>query len=218
MTRKQFILLGLALCAPSIGHAQAPARGPQAWGKVPSIIVLSQGSDPRVQLVRDAVANWNRIFSEIGTSFRLGLVTQAIGAVPASELGAMSATLLSRSGPPSLSEDVRQWPGDLIVVLSDGMFVSFAARWPDSEKAVVAIRSAQGPPLSLPNVARNVIAHELGHAIGLGHNGDPTMLMCGRPAACRPDAFASQDQRYFPLSGDEKARILVLYPAGWKSR
>jgi len=40
--------------------------------------------------------------------------------------------------------------------------------------------------MNLPNVARNVIARELGHAIGLGHNSDPTMLMCGRPAPCRP--------------------------------
>jgi hypothetical protein len=54
--------------------------------------------------------------------------------------------------------------------------------------------------MSLPNVPRNVIAHELGHAIGLGHNSDPAMLMCGRPASCRPGLFASQTPHYFPLS------------------
>jgi predicted Zn-dependent protease len=32
--------------------------------------------------------------------------------------------------------------------------------------------------MSLPNVPRNVIAHELGHAIGLPHNSDPALLMC----------------------------------------
>lgn len=47
-------------------------------------------------------------------------------------------------------------------------------------------------PLTLANVARNVIAHELGHAIGLGHNNDAAKLMCGRPAPCRPDVFRSR--------------------------
>ena len=70
--------------------------------------------------------------------------------------------------------------------------------------------------MTLPNVARNVIAHELGHAIALGHNSDPAMLMCGRPAPCRPVAFASPNEHYFPLSPDQRALLLRLYPADWK--
>jgi hypothetical protein len=57
-----------------------------------------------------------------------------------------------------------------------------------------------------------VIAHELGHAIGLAHNSDPTMLMCGRPAPCRPMAFQSATEHYFSLTSDEKALLLQLYP------
>jgi hypothetical protein len=54
--------------------------------------------------------------------------------------------------------------------------------------------------------------------MGLGHNADPALLMCGRPAPCRPDAFQSTTEHFFPLSAAEKARLLVLYPLNWKER
>jgi len=168
--------------------------------------------------VREAVDFWNRTFAELGTPFRLGSVTDTTAAMPTGELQALSAKVLSRTGPPEVPERIHQFSGDLVVALSDGDFVSFAARWPKLGKAVVGIRSAQLPPLTLPNVARNVIAHELGHAIGLGHNSDPAMLMCGRPAPCRPDAFSSLSARFFPLTAEEKARLLSMYPTDWSER
>jgi hypothetical protein len=213
MTRRHLIL-GLALSLPSVCLAQAPA----GWTKVPSVVVLGLESDARLPLVRDAVDFWNRVFAEIGSTFRLGTVTPMAGAIPADELKALSEQTLSQRGPVPLPESLRRWPGDLTVALSAADFISFARRWPSLDRALVAIKSDRAYPLSLPNVARNVIAHEIGHAIGLRHNSDPATLMCGRPAPCRPDAFQSATERYFPLTGDERAQLLALYPADWKGR
>jgi hypothetical protein len=66
--------------------------------------------------------------------------------------------------------------------------------------------------LSLPNTLRNVTAHELGHVLGLRHNDDVASLMCGRPAPCRPAAFASDSAHFFPLTTIDKNRLRKRWP------
>ena len=194
MNRQQF-LLGAALCLFAPSQAQSQPRGIDGTPltKVPAVVIsVGQSGDARVPLVHAAVAHWNQVLAGIGSGFRLGSVSQG---------GSGAAQ-----------------PGKIVVVLSDGAFVSHVNRLPGGQGAVAMIRNDRGPPMSMPNVARNVIAHELGHAIGLGHNSDPAMLMCGRPAPCRPDLFASSAARYFPLSGADRARLLAMYPASWKGQ
>ena len=201
---------GCGTAAPCISWPQ-PRTGPGCHCSPARLLT----NDPR-QLCRGR--RWASAPSlhprQLATKFRLGGLTDVRGVIPVEDLKMLST---NGTGLPAreLPESVRRITGDIIVALSDGDFISFAARRGD--KALVAIKNDRLWPLTLPNVARNVIAHELGHAIGLPHNDDPTMLMCGRPAPCRPDLVASEVERYFPLSELDKGNLRRMYPPNWRA-
>jgi hypothetical protein len=198
----------------------ARAQFDMPWRRTPQVVVMSaSAADPRVSLVDEAVSFWNRTLEEIGSGFRLGSVAHLVRPPPEDALQSLSESVLGGADraadiPPAL----RGLPGDLTVVLGESDFVSFTGPFDTAGKCVVGIRGLSVPPLTLPNVARNVITHEMGNAIGLGHNSDPTTLMCGRPASCRPNLFRSDEPRVFPLTDEEKRQLLKMYPARWKPR
>ena len=99
------------------GQAQALPGGRDgvALTKTPAVVVVvAHSADARVALVREAVAHWNRVLAGIGSGFRLGPVSIRSGGVEAAE------------------------PGKIVVVLSDGVFISHVNRLPS--KAISPLR------------------------------------------------------------------------------
>jgi hypothetical protein len=208
-------LLATAACATrESGRVDTAALTHTTDGFALRITILGSPNDGRIPDAREAIGYWNRELARLDRRLRLALDTIRADSVPDSVLRAASGEAMFGRGPATanLRAALSGIPADIVIALSQTDLISFSVPWSASTHGVIGIRRADIPPLSLPNTVRNVVAHELGHVLGLTHNADSTTLMCGRPATCRPAAFASDTPRFFPLTASDEQWLRERWP------
>ena len=181
------------------------------------LIVATSAEDPRIAQTRAAIDFWNRTLSELGLSLRLRAAEPDIGSPDVRAIETFARFLSQRGGrvpkgafgprPPAVLTD---FPGDVVVLLSRQPLRPFA--WPlvGSPEYLVAIRAAVPARPNDDRVLRNVIAHELGHTLGLTHHRTSITLMCG---PCSSIAAADDTLEWLPLTDLDRDRLRALHPA-----
>jgi hypothetical protein len=186
-----------------------------------SIVVLTPTPvDNRIGPSREAIAFWNDRLAELGLKTRLAEPRVVVESPVARALENYGRQVAQRSvrlpaGPfePAPPEVLTNFDADIVVLLSRQDIMSFT--WPmprvSPPRHFVVVRSVRGPYRHDAMVSRHVVAHELGHALGLDHNAEPHTLMCGpcQPLTSEPDATG-----FLPLTTGDRARLVELH-SGW---
>jgi len=185
-----------------------------------SILLLAPtATDARIDASHEAINYWNKVLAGLEVEARLvgpsiDVESPIVRTLEnyARQISQRAFRLPAGAAEPDPPEELVGLGADIVVLLSRQDIVSFT--WPIPRvvppRYFVIIRSVRGPDRNDAMVSRHVVAHELGHALGLVHNEDPHALMCGpcQPLTAEPDATG-----FLPLTGIERARLVEIYGA-----
>ena len=199
------VLVALAAAAPSAGQGLERRL----------VVVVPEADDPRVAHTRAAISFWNRTLADLGLDVRMREVALVAGPPGMRAIETFARFVSQRGGRIPKGRDGPQPPpeltalgGDVVVLLSRQPLLPFA--WPliGSPDHLVAIRTARPGRPREGTVLRNVIAHELGHTLGLRHNRGGASLMCG---PCSSLAARESPGGWLPLTAGDRALLVALH-------
>jgi hypothetical protein len=192
---------------------------PAASAERTIVVLVPTAADERLAPAHEAIRFWNDVLADLGVAIRLG-APRVVVASPvartvenyARQIAQRAFRLPAGAAEPRPPDALTGLGADVVVLLSRQDIMSFT--WPmpkvDPPRHLIVIRSVRAPYRTDAMVSRHVVAHELGHAIGLGHNNDPHTLMCG---PCQPLTAESDDTGFLPLTDADRARLVELHGA-----
>ena len=195
--------LVLALGILPVAEASEPAVGEPRRVAV----LVADAEDERVAMVGDAVSFWNGAVSELGLAGPFsepGHQGPPEGLRPfenyAHQLSQLAGRLHSSDPGPKPPEALFRVDAEVVVLLSAQNLMPFAWPYGDDGRYFIAIPAGD----ERDNVVRNVIAHELGHVLGLKHLREPGVLMC---QPCDTSARTGDQPRFLPLTEVDRERL-----------